>query len=171
MWKFGAFAIVFVIFVSISGQARASEDQNIQTKKVVDLSSEGFPETYSDQGVETFRYDSIMDRWKKKQYRLWENLNTESFTMNASAYTAATDECGNSKGITASGIKVEAQRTLACPPEYPFGTKIEIESMGTFVCEDRGGAIKQNHFDIYMEKKADAFAFGRRNLIAKVVLE
>ena len=41
--------------------------------------------------------------------------------------------------------------------------------MGTYVCEDRGGAIKGNHFDIYMETKKQAFAFGRRNLIARVV--
>jgi 3D (Asp-Asp-Asp) domain-containing protein len=42
--------------------------------------------------------------------------------------------------------------------------------MGTFVCEDRGGAIKGNKVDIFMKTKAEAFAFGRRNLTAKVVL-
>ena len=92
-----------------------------------------------------------------------------SFVVNASAYTAAADECGKSDGITASGRKVQANRTLACPPTYKFGTKIEIEGMGTYVCEDRGGAIKGNHFDIYMETKKEAFAFGRRNLVAMVV--
>lgn len=92
-----------------------------------------------------------------------------SFVVNASAYTAAADECGKSDGITASGTKVQENRTLACPKAYKFGTKIEIDGMGTFVCEDRGGAIKDNHFDIYMPTKAEAFAFGRRNLIAMVI--
>lgn len=96
------------------------------------------------------------------------NLPSGSFTINASAYTAAADECGKSDGITASGIKVH-RGTLACPPNFPFGTKIEIDGMGTFVCEDRGGAIKGNHVDIYMPTKKEAFAFGRRSLIASVV--
>jgi 3D (Asp-Asp-Asp) domain-containing protein len=96
------------------------------------------------------------------------NLPSGSFTINASAYTAAADECGKSDGITASGIKVH-RGTLACPPNFPFGTKIEIDGMGMFSCEDRGGAIKGNHVDIYMPTKKEAFTFGRRNLIASVV--
>jgi 3D (Asp-Asp-Asp) domain-containing protein len=98
------------------------------------------------------------------------NFPQGKFVLNASAYTAAADECGKSDGITASGVKVMENRTLACPPNFPFGTKIQIDGMGTFICEDRGGAIKGNHVDIYMETKAQAFAFGRRNLTAEVVL-
>ena len=92
-----------------------------------------------------------------------------TMTINASAYTAAADECGKSDGITASGLKVKVKRTLACPPQYPFGTKVKIEGYGTYVCEDRGGAIKGNKFDIYVETKKEAFAFGRRNLVAEVL--
>jgi 3D (Asp-Asp-Asp) domain-containing protein len=118
---------------------------------------------------EEIKNDKILDKWKAKQGDKWESLPTEKFTINASAYTAAADECGKSNGVTSSGIKVEEKRTLACPPEYPFGAIIEIEGMGQFRCEDRGGAIKGNHFDIYMETKAEAFKFGRRNLVAWVV--
>lgn len=96
-------------------------------------------------------------------------LPKEEFVINASAYTAAADECGKSDGITASGVKVKENRTIACPPGFPFGVKIKIKGMGTYVCEDRGGAIKGNHFDIYMETKKQAFAFGRKNLLAEVV--
>lgn len=109
-------------------------------------------------------------RWKEKQAHLWATLEVgKKFTVNASAYTAAADECGKSDGITASGLKVEEKRTLACPKEFPFGTKIKIEGMGTFRCEDRGGAIKGNKVDIYMETKKEAFAFGRQNLEAEIV--
>lgn len=104
--------------------------------------------------------------YKKAQYT---EPNPEKFTINASAYTAAADECGKSDGITASGKMVKKNHTLACPRNYKLGTKIHIEGMGDYVCEDRGGAIKGNHFDIYMETKTEAFAFGRRNLIAYVV--
>jgi 3D (Asp-Asp-Asp) domain-containing protein len=113
--------------------------------------------------------EKTLARWKQKQAHLWKMLPKEKFTINASAYTAAADECGKNDGITSSGLKVEEKRTLACPPAYPFGTKISIEGVGVLRCEDRGGAIKGNHFDIYMETKSEAFAFGRRNLVAEVV--
>lgn len=113
--------------------------------------------------------EKILKRWKEKQSHLWNTLPNKPFIINASAYTAAADECGKSDGITASGIKVAEKRTLACPPSYPFGTKIKIEGVGELRCEDRGGAIKGNHFDIYMETKSQAFAFGRQHLLAEIV--
>jgi 3D (Asp-Asp-Asp) domain-containing protein len=118
---------------------------------------------------EEIKNEAILAKWKVKQTEKWNNLPKESFVINASAYTASADECDNNLGITASGIKVAPKRTIACAPEFPFGTKIEIEGMGTYVCEDRGGAIKGNKIDIYMETKTEAFAFGRQNLNAKVV--
>jgi 3D (Asp-Asp-Asp) domain-containing protein len=113
--------------------------------------------------------EKTLERWKRKQAHLWTELPKEKFTINASAYTAAADECGKSDGVTASGLKVAKKRTLACPASFPFGTKISIEGMGEFRCEDRGGAIKGNKIDIYMETKQEAFAFGRRNLLAEVI--
>lgn len=113
--------------------------------------------------------EKTLARWKTKQAHLWEQLPAESFTMNASAYTAAADECGKNDGVTASGLKVAEKRTLACPANYPFGTTIRIEGMGDYRCEDRGGAIKGNKFDIYMETKAEAFGFGRQHLVAQVI--
>lgn len=120
---------------------------------------------------EEIKNEEILARWKKKQTTKWENLPKEPFIINASAYTASADECGNSNGITASGIKVKENRTIACFPELPFGAKIAIEGMGTYTCEDRGGAIKGNKIDIYMLTKKEAFEFGRRNLMAQVVFE
>lgn len=109
-------------------------------------------------------------RWKEKQAHLWAKLEVgKRFTINASAYTAAADECGKNDGITASGLMVTENRTLACPPNLPFGTKIAIDGMGVYRCEDRGGAIKGNKIDIYMETKSEAFAFGRQHLEAEIV--
>jgi 3D (Asp-Asp-Asp) domain-containing protein len=120
---------------------------------------------------EEIKNEAILAKWKVKQTKSWENLPKESFEINASAYTASADECGNDKGITASGIKVAEKRTIACPPSFPFGAKIAIEGMGIYICEDRGGAIKGNHIDIYVETKKEAFAFGRQHLMAQVVFE
>jgi len=109
--------------------------------------------------------------YKYKGYQEVEQIKYKSgkFNINASAYTAAADECGKSDGITASGNKVKENHTLACPSQYTLGTKIEIEGRGVYTCDDRGGAIKSNHVDIYMKTKAQAFGFGRKNLTARVV--
>ncbi|MFZ2153725.1 MAG: 3D domain-containing protein [Candidatus Moraniibacteriota bacterium] len=115
------------------------------------------------------RDEKLLSRWKEKQANQWNNLPTAKFTINASAYTAAADECGKSDGVTASGLVVQEKRTLACPPQFPFGAKIKIADHGIFTCEDRGGAIKGNKFDIYVKTKSEAFAFGRRNLEAELV--
>ncbi|EKE16044.1 MAG: protein YuiC [uncultured bacterium] len=141
-----------------AGETLAIIEEKIEEKEEVVVKSE-----------EDIKNDNILARWKAKQENKWSSLPREKFTINASAYTAAADECGWNTGITASGIMVKEKRTLACPPEYPFGAIVEIEGMGQYRCEDRGGAIKGNHFDIYMETKAEAFKFGRRNLVAWVV--
>ncbi|MDD5397262.1 MAG: 3D domain-containing protein [Candidatus Moranbacteria bacterium] len=168
----------------------ASESPNTEIKTNINLNSVAnffFPNTAkADETVEAvaapvveqavvkteeeMAREAVLAKWKEKQAEKWNNLPKGEFVVNASAYTASADECDNNKGITASGLKVQEKRTIACPPEFPFGTKIEIEGQGTFVCEDRGGAIKGNHIDIFVKTKKEAFAFGRQNLNAKVVL-
>lgn len=118
---------------------------------------------------EDLKNEAILDNWKRKQVDKWKSLISEPFIINASAYTAAADECGKSDGVTSSGIKAKAGRTIACPAQFPFGAKIKIADMGIFTCEDRGGAIKGNKIDIFMQTKQEAFAFGRRNLEAQVI--
>ncbi|HLB51031.1 MAG TPA: 3D domain-containing protein [Patescibacteria group bacterium] len=154
-------------FLSIASVSLPAPAQQVQAEPVA------ITETQEDMQKERLyddaRQEKILAQWEEKQRDKWSSLPAESFTINASAYTAAADECGKSDGITASGVKVEEKRTLACPPTYPFGAKIEIDGHGVFVCEDRGGAIKGNKFDIYMETKKEAFAFGRQQLTARVV--
>ena len=88
---------------------------------------------------------------------------------NASAYCACVKCCGKTNGITASGTKATAGRTIAAPKNYAFGTKIEIAGMGTYVVEDRGGAITGNKIDIYFDSHQEALQFGRRQLQIKIV--
>ena len=159
-------ALPFLVSVTSMPPAEAKETVNTNTKIE---ESETKKEPSINKSEEELKNEKIIAKWKEKQEKMWGNLPEEKFTINASAYTAAADECGKSDGITASGIKVKENRTLACPPAFPFGTKIQIEGVGTLICEDRGGAIKGNHFDIYVETKKEAFAFGRKNLLAEVV--
>jgi 3D (Asp-Asp-Asp) domain-containing protein len=45
---------------------------------------------------------------------------------------------------TASGIPWKSAWGFgaACPPDWPYGTWVEIETVGTFICLDRGNEIK-----------------------------
>jgi|GEM_PF-2423761 len=80
------------------------------------------------------------------------------------AYEESTNKTPNHPafGITASGRKVKQGVTAACPPHIPLGTWIEIEGFGKRRCDDRGGAIKGNKIDIYVEKVSEAIKLGKQ---------
>lgn len=168
-----------VLFVMLVPQSALATKNNADETKIkfkvkesINLNKLESSIPYNYPGYVPIKLKNKRDAYLYKRYKHRLDVATYpkgEFTVNVSAYTAAADECGKSDGITASGLKVKEEWTIACPPQYPLGTKIEIKDRGIYTCEDRGGAIKGNHFDIYMKTKGEAFAFGRRNLIAQVV--
>ncbi|MCO1599782.1 3D domain-containing protein [Desulfosporosinus nitroreducens] len=87
-------------------------------------------------------------------------IKHERRTMVVTAYTA-NDRGMDGKGITASGELVQEGRTIAADPSVAFGTKIYIpEFEKTYTVTDRGGAIRGDRLDLYMEKRSDAIEFG-----------
>lgn len=93
----------------------------------------------------------------------------EYVAFTATAYCPCAQCCGKTNGITASGTKATAGRTVAMSSSYSFGTKIEIRGLGTYVVEDRGGAIQSNRIDIYFDTHQEALNFGRRTVYLKVI--
>ena len=66
----------------------------------------------------------------------------------------------------------ENNLSIACPPQLPLGTRLEIRSeivRGIFVCDDRGGAIKGRRVDIYMSDRRRALNFGRRTVFVRIL--
>lgn len=68
-------------------------------------------------------------------------------------------------GITASGKQVQ-YGMVAAPDDIPFGTKIHIDGLGTFVNEDTGSFIKYTpdghmRVDVYTESHTTALELGR----------
>lgn len=90
-------------------------------------------------------------------------------TATVTAYCACMECCGKTNGITASGTQATAGRTIAMSKNYKFGTKIEIEGYGTFVVEDRGGAIQGNRIDMFFNTHAEALKFGKKSLRFRIV--
>lgn len=84
------------------------------------------------------------------------------------AYTSSVDETDENPFETASGSTV-SRGTLACPSKYPFGTVVVINGKH-YICEDRMNKRYRDteRFDIWKETKADAFAWGKKELQIKV---
>ena len=84
------------------------------------------------------------------------NLGTFKLTY----YCACEICCDVETGITATGAPVVEGRTIAVDPRViPYGTQVIIGGH-IFTAEDCGGAIKENHIDIYVNDHATALALG-----------
>lgn len=83
------------------------------------------------------------------------------------AYCSCAKCCGKTNGRTAMGTKATAGRTVAASAQFAFGTKLNINGH-VYTVEDRGGAIKGNKIDIYVNSHAEALAWGVRYLPVSV---
>lgn len=96
------------------------------------------------------------------------NQSTGTAIYKVTGYCACTKCCGKTNGITASGTKATAGRTIAASSQFSFGTKLLINGT-TYTVEDRGGAIKGNKIDVYFNTHAEALAWGVKYLPVQVV--
>ena len=67
------------------------------------------------------------------------------------------------------GTIPQANKTVAMPKTFAFGTKVEIQNMGIYTVEDRGGAIKGNRIDIFFNSHSEALSFGKKTIYLRVV--
>ena len=99
-----------------------------------------------------------------------EGITPIKKTLNTSAYTANEGGSGKKFERTANGAIASVWYTVAAGRGLPFGTIIYIPYFknkpngGWFVVQDRGGAITNNHLDVYMSNEKECNRFGRRNL-------
>lgn len=77
------------------------------------------------------------------------------------AYCPCSYCCGKwADGITATGTKATAGRTIAVDPSViPYGTKVIINGH-EYIAEDCGGAIKENRIDVFFNTHEEALEFG-----------
>lgn len=90
--------------------------------------------------------------------------------VTATAYCPCEKCCGKTDGITATGTKATAGRTIAVDPNFiPYGTLLIIDG-NTYIAEDCGGLVKGgNRVDIFFNTHEEAVNFGRQTLTAYVV--
>lgn len=71
-------------------------------------------------------------------------------------------------GVTASG-KMAGRGTIAADERlFPFGTVMYVPGYGYGIVEDRGGAIKGHHIDLFYRSHFTAKRWGNRKLRVKV---
>ena len=98
---------------------------------------------------------------KKKKLKRKKHKKRKGVQFLITAYCPCCD-CSEGYGkITSTGKIPNQGRTIAVDPKViPYGTKVKIKGLGTFVAEDCGGAIKGNRIDIYFESHAETERFG-----------
>ena len=84
-------------------------------------------------------------------------------TYKITAYCSCSKCCGKTTGRTASGTQATAGRTVAAPSKFAFGTKLNIGGH-IYTVEDRGGAIKGNRIDVYVNSHSAALQRGVKYL-------
>lgn len=105
-----------------------------------------------------------------------EQLNfTQELVCTATAYDLSFASCGKNPGdpyygIAASGMKISRGVVAVDPRVIPMGSKLYIQSMdswpdyGFAIAGDKGGAIKGNKVDLFMETASEVSRFGRRKV-------
>lgn len=87
------------------------------------------------------------------------------------AYCSCSECCGKwADGITATGTKATAGRTIAVDEDViPYGYEVIINGH-TYVAEDCGGAIIGKRIDVYFDSHSEALEFGRQtaNVLLKI---
>jgi len=99
-------------------------------------------------------------------YDIGEIKYSKTMEMNVSAYSPS---CAGVNDITASGTQVRRGVCAVDTSVIPFGTKIFVPGYGVAVAEDRGGAIKGNKLDLFMESYSEARQWGRKNLTVYIL--
>ncbi len=173
--------IRILLLMVIPSAALAANSQAVQNKnqstlmqiekgKIKNLTyKENYQKTESifDQVIKASEIYSVEEKIEKENYPGLVPTRNQNVKILVTAYSSTPDQCWGDPFTTASGAKVR-KGTMACPPQYPFGSKIKIKGMGEYVCEDRGGAIKGNHFDMWFESRAQALAWGKRTVEAEI---
>lgn len=83
-------------------------------------------------------------------------------TFKITHYCACKKCCGpNAQGITASGKRVEENKTIAVDPKViELGSQVYIEGYGYMEAQDTGSAIKGNIIDVYVADHQEALNLG-----------
>jgi 3D (Asp-Asp-Asp) domain-containing protein len=123
-------------------EVQANENEIVETTEAISV-VETTTEKATEIPLTTVKFEDIPDY-------------TELGTYKLTAYCSCSKCCGKSDGITASGTKATAGRTVAAKG-FSFGTELMING-DTYIVEDRG--VGSGVVDIYFDSHEEALNFG-----------
>lgn len=124
-------------------EVQANENEIVETTEICSVVETTTEEPTTEIPLTTVKHEDVPD---------YRDLGTYKLT----AYCSCSKCCGKSDGITASGTKATAGRTVAAKG-IPFGTKLMINGE-TYIVEDRG--VGSGVIDIYFDSHSEALSFG-----------
>ena len=118
--------------------------------------------------------DGAVEVQVKDRARLTES-ELQGLTM-VTAYCPCEKCCGEyADGYTASGHKIEkGERFVAAPPGIEFNTMVIVPGYNNgraVPVMDRGGAIKGNHIDVFLDTHEQALQWGVQFLPVEVICQ
>ena len=162
--------ITIIIFIVLCNMPKVSESYNDKTAAPYVSNLTTFePQTKEESSEIEVELKTIPT---KQPVIIEEIIKHEPFEeFEATAYCACSKCCGKwADGITASGTKATAKRTIAVDSNLiPLGSKVEIEGLGTYIAEDTGSAIKGKIIDIYFDTHEEALKFGRQKVNIRII--
>ncbi|MDD5502673.1 MAG: 3D domain-containing protein [Candidatus Thermoplasmatota archaeon] len=85
-------------------------------------------------------------------------------TLTVTAYCPCKKCCGKTDGITATGTRAHKGTCATDWRVFPPGTRLHIPGYGFAVAEDRGGAIKNAHIDVFFPTHKEALQWGLKTM-------
>lgn len=166
-------ALMIIPTAALAFTSDANENKNqsalikIENGKIEKIDYEENYKNFSNNLIASSQKTEEDSRFKNSKYLIQNPKTTKNLDILITGYSSTPDQCWGDPFTTASGSRVHVG-TMACPPQYPFGTIVEVEGMGSYICEDRGGAIKGDHFDMWFESRSEALAWGKRTVSANI---
>ena len=133
---------------------KADNKEMVQTQ---DIRLKNFMEQVEKDRIELEKKKTEEEAKRQKELEEQKKNQPQWQTFILTYYGLLTSECGNTKGITASGKRI-SRGMIASPPQLKFGTRIMIEG-NEYIVEDRGSSkyIKVNNdgsirLDVYLPR-------------------
>ena len=105
-----------------------------------------------------------IDRYVYTDDNVWRDFKCSGYSLN--------DPSQGTNSTVAIGLDISPYKfpVIAVDPKViPLYSIVEIDTMGSFIAIDTGGAIQGNRIDILFDSKDKALQFGRKILSVKEV--
>lgn len=117
-------------------------------------------ESLSDANIMLEEVNAMIDELKSDEYKL---VYIGNYKLTHYCTEKREHICGTGTGLTATGTKVTAGRSIAVDPSViPYGSKVYIEGYGWRVAEDCGGGVDGKHIDIAVGTHSQALSMGTK---------